>query len=267
MRKSIALVFLLSFPALFSQAALAASSPWAEGTGVRVRLVTTGAPDGNGVIRGALDIDLAPGWKTYWRDPGDAGVPPQLDFSGSRNISVVDIAYPAPRRFDDEGGVWAGYKKPVRFGLVLKPGNTSKPMQLDAKVFIGVCRSICVPFQAQLSLDPSKNADDLMDAAIVANAFAALPAAPRKDFNAVEVKKTPTAFAVSAALPKPGAAAELFVAAPKGYSFGSPKQLESENGKAIFSVPVLRGGKNIGSGSVKIPYTLVQGDQAVTGEL
>jgi DsbC/DsbD-like thiol-disulfide interchange protein len=266
MRKSIALASLLFSSALLSQAAFAASSHWAEGTGVRVRLVTTGKPDENGLIKGALDIDLAPGWKTYWRDPGDAGVPPQIDFSGSRNLSVVDVAYPAPRRFNDAGGVWAGYKKPVRFGLVLKAADPSKPMELDAKVFIGVCQSICVPFQAQLSVDPAKGADDLVDAAVVADTFAALPAAPTKDFNALELKKTPTALAISAALPQPGAA-ELFVAAPEGYAFGAPKQLESRDGKAIFTVPVLTGGSSSGSGSAKIPYTLVQGGQAVAGEL
>ncbi|HVW55027.1 MAG TPA: protein-disulfide reductase DsbD domain-containing protein [Rhizobiaceae bacterium] len=266
MRKLILLVSLLCSPTLFSQAALAASSPWAVGTGVRVRLVTTGVPDEKGLIKGALDIDLASGWKTYWRDPGDAGVPPQIDFSGSRNLSVVDVAYPAPHRFSDAGGIWAGYKKPVRFGLVLKAADPSKPMELDAKIFIGVCQSICVPFQAQLSLDPAKDTDDLMDAAVVADTFAALPATPTKQFNAVETRKTPTALAISAALPQPDTAAELFVAAPEGYSFGAPKQLESKNGKAIFSVPVL-GGNDVDRGSVKIPYTLVQGSQAVAGEL
>jgi len=232
-----------------------------------VRLVTTGNPNEKGLIKGALDIDLTPGWKTYWRDPGDAGVPPQIDFSGSRNVSVVDIAYPAPHRFSDAGGIWAGYKKPVRFGLVLKAADPSKAMELDAKIFIGVCESICVPFQAQLSLDPAKEADDLMDAAVVAETFAALPATPSKDFNAVELRKTPTDLAISAALPRPNAAAELFVAAPEGYSFGSPKQLESKDGKAVFSVPIRGGGSAIGSGSVKIPYTLVQGGQAVAGDL
>ena len=64
--------------------ALASSSDWYEAEGGRVRLVTSGAADENGVIEGALEIDLKPGWKTYWRDPGDAGVPPTLDRFGKR---------------------------------------------------------------------------------------------------------------------------------------------------------------------------------------
>ncbi|RUX21351.1 hypothetical protein EOA27_06205, partial [Mesorhizobium sp. M2A.F.Ca.ET.037.01.1.1] len=65
----------------------ASSSIWYNSEGGKVRLVTTGKPDEAGKIRGVLDIALKPGWKTYWRDPGDAGVPPQLDISGSTNIA------------------------------------------------------------------------------------------------------------------------------------------------------------------------------------
>ena len=266
MRKFFVLLALLSSSALIARPAFAASSPWAKGTGAEVRLVTTGTPDAKGLVKGALVIRLAPGWKTYWRDPGDAGVPPQIDFSGSRNISGVDIAYPAPRRFSDAGGIWVGYKKPVRFGLVVKAADPAKPIALDATVFIGVCQSICVPFQAHLSLDTANGAGDLRDAAVVAETFAALPTAPRKDFNAIETRKTRGAIAVRTTLPEPNVPAELFVAAPEGYSFGPPKRIEGGNGKALFSVPVLTG--DIAGSTLKIPYTLVlQGGRSVAGNL
>ncbi len=60
-----------------------------------------------------LEIDLKPGWKTYWRDPGDAGVPPTLDASASSNIASAELSFPAPQRFDDGFAIWAGYKEPV----------------------------------------------------------------------------------------------------------------------------------------------------------
>jgi DsbC/DsbD-like thiol-disulfide interchange protein len=139
-------------------------------------------------------------------------------------------------------------------------------MELDANIFIGVCQSICVPFQAHLVVDPGKDADDLMDAATVAETFAALPTAPTEDFNAVEAKTTPAALTVSATLPRPNATAELFVAAPEGYSFGPPKHLENGNGKVAFSVPVLAG--DIAGHMPKIPYTLVlRGGRSVAGDL
>ena len=67
--------------------AAASSSSWYNSEGGKVRLVTSGKADAAGRIQGVLDIALKPGWKTYWRDPGDAGVPPQLDISGSTNIA------------------------------------------------------------------------------------------------------------------------------------------------------------------------------------
>ena len=45
----------------------------------------------------ALQITLAPGWKTYWRQPGDTGIPPRFDFSGSENLTILDVIYPAPK--------------------------------------------------------------------------------------------------------------------------------------------------------------------------
>jgi DsbC/DsbD-like thiol-disulfide interchange protein len=261
-------IALLAIAGMFAQPhqAEAASSAWQSGIGVRIRLVTTGKPDGHGFFRGAVEVFLNPGWKTYWRDPGDAGVPPQMDFGGSRNVSVVKIDYPAPHRFSDAGGVWAGYKEPVRFGLTLKAKDPTKPMKLDATIFLGVCQSICVPFQAHLSLDPDRGADDVMDAAVVAETFAALPSPPSDDFQAKDAAATPTELFVDASLPHPEAPADLFVAAPEGYSFGPPRQLENRHGEARFLVPVL-GRPQKSNKNASIPYTLVQGQRAVGGVL
>lgn len=57
----------------------AASSEWHHVEGGSIRIVTSGAPDAQGILRGALEIRLKPGWKTYWLDPGSSGVPPTLD--------------------------------------------------------------------------------------------------------------------------------------------------------------------------------------------
>src|SRR5262249_40519998 len=95
--------------------ALASSSDWYDAEGGRIRLVTVGMPNDKGVLQGALQIDLKPGWKTYWIDPGDAGVPPSIDVSPSQNIASADMSFPAPHRFDDGFAVWAGYNEPVTF--------------------------------------------------------------------------------------------------------------------------------------------------------
>ena len=135
--------------------AQASSSAWLETDGARIRLVTTGAPDAQGHLKGMLDIQLKPGWKTYWRDPGDAGVPPTIDVSANPDIERVDIDFPVPQRHDEGDFQWAGYDYPVALPVTFtfKAGSGSSPIEAD--VFLGVCETICVPVQAKFSVDPA----------------------------------------------------------------------------------------------------------------
>src|SRR5690606_17220997 len=119
---------------------LAASSAWHVTEGGAVRLVTAEAP-GNGILRGALEIRLEPGWKTYWLDPGEWGVPPQVELVGSGADRPVKIRFPAPRWMEDEFSAWAGYDRSTLLALEL-PGDATLP--LAANVFLGICRSICI---------------------------------------------------------------------------------------------------------------------------
>jgi DsbC/DsbD-like thiol-disulfide interchange protein len=241
--------------------AAASSSRWAEAEGGAVRLVTAGAPDAAGILRGALQIELKPGWKTYWQDPGDTGVPPKISLSGA---SLADVAYPVPQRFNDAGAVWNGYEAPVTFALRLKmPGN--KADEIDAHVFLGICQSICIPLQANLKLDPGSDPGNAEDAAVVEKAFESVPAAARSGFRVTEAKPQGSdALRLEAELPAPGSQAQLFLAAPEGYSFGPPTRLEAAGDKAAFSVPVYDRPKDGGPGPAAA-YTLVQGESAVEG--
>ena len=76
--------------------ALAARSDWAAADQAQLRLLLSHAAAGP--IEGGIEISLEPGWYTYWRTPGDAGVPPVFDFGGSRNVASVEVLYPAPER-------------------------------------------------------------------------------------------------------------------------------------------------------------------------
>ena len=115
-----ALFLICALSALPPAKALAASSAWMAITGGKARLIIAEPVPGAGNTDALLQVDLNPGWKTYWRDPGDAGVPLQLDFSASRNAKLVDVLYPVPKRFDDGVTIWAGYDRPVAFGLTLE---------------------------------------------------------------------------------------------------------------------------------------------------
>ena len=100
-----------------SCAAIAAdASPWDDHMQSAARLIAARAHNESGgrVFRAGVEIKLKEGWKTYWRYPGDSGVPPALDFSRSQNVKAVTVLYPAPMRFPDgAGGTSIGYKDVV----------------------------------------------------------------------------------------------------------------------------------------------------------
>jgi DsbC/DsbD-like thiol-disulfide interchange protein len=104
----------------------------------------------SGIYDGGLDIRLDEGWKTYWRVPGDAGIPPQFNWSGS-NVKKVEVLWPAPQRFDDRGGETVGYKRRVVFPLQIMPINDGAEVKLDLSLFFGVCQDVCIPGSAELS--------------------------------------------------------------------------------------------------------------------
>jgi DsbC/DsbD-like thiol-disulfide interchange protein len=119
--------------------------------------------------RAGIEIRLDPGWKTYWRYPGDSGVPPTLDFSGSDNVKSVTTLWPAPQRFDDgAGGYSIGYRGDVILPLRIVPNDASKPSSLRLKISYAVCGKLCVPAQADLDLTLSGKAgteDPMLSAA------------------------------------------------------------------------------------------------------
>jgi DsbC/DsbD-like thiol-disulfide interchange protein len=102
---------------------------------------------------GGIAIKLQPGWHTYWRNPGDSGVPPRFDFSKSDNLDTITILWPAPQKFDDgAGGQSLGYLKHVVLPMRVIAKDPSKPVTLRAAIFYAVCEKICVPVDANAEL-------------------------------------------------------------------------------------------------------------------
>ena len=151
--------------------------------GVTLRLVEAGARDGRPQI--GLEIALEPGWKTYWRTPGDAGVPPDFDWSKSTGIAAVVPRFPVPVRFEEEGVRSIGYTGPVILPLDVTLADPKGVGTLDLDVHIGICRDICVPVSARLTApigaDRTGTAADLgrLDAAREALPAPADPRGPR----------------------------------------------------------------------------------------
>lgn len=97
-----------------------------------------------------LELALAPGWKTYWRAPGDAGIPPQFDWRGSGNLSRVQITWPAPEVLDQGGVRVLGYSDRVILPLLVHPKSRARDVTLSAEIDLGVCKDVCLPVTVQV---------------------------------------------------------------------------------------------------------------------
>jgi len=127
------------------------ASPWQRDGHSAIRLLA-GSRSGT-VLLGGIAFQLQPGWKTYWRTPGDSGVPPRFDFSKSENIEAVTVLWPAPKKFDDgAGGSSLGYHDQVVLPLRIVAKSTDKPVTLRAAVNYAVCDKLCVPVEADVEL-------------------------------------------------------------------------------------------------------------------
>jgi DsbC/DsbD-like thiol-disulfide interchange protein len=134
-----------------SQARAEDASPWQRDAHSALRLLA-GSRSGT-VLLGGVAIQLQPGWKTYWRTPGDSGVPPRFDFSKSDNVEAVTVLWPAPAKFDDgAGGTALGYKQQIVLPLRIVARNADKPVTLRADVSYAVCEKICIPVEARAEL-------------------------------------------------------------------------------------------------------------------
>ena len=107
----------------------------------------------NGAHMAAVEMLLAPGWKTYWRSPGDAGIPPTFDWSGSENVKSVRLHWPVPRVFEVNGMQTIGYHEHLVLPVEITPHDPARPVRLSVSVDLGVCDKICLPASLSLSSD------------------------------------------------------------------------------------------------------------------
>src|ERR1700688_416089 len=127
------------------------ASLWQRSGHSAVRLLA-GSRSGS-VLLGGIAMQLEPGWKSYWRSPGDSGVPPRFDFSKSKNIEAVTVLWPAPTKFDDgAGGHSLGYHNQIVLPLRIVAKNADKPVTLRADINYAVCEKLCIPVEANAEL-------------------------------------------------------------------------------------------------------------------
>jgi DsbC/DsbD-like thiol-disulfide interchange protein len=145
----------------------------AEDKPYRVSLTGDGF-DGTSWHTGVL-IELAPGWKTYWRMPGDSGVPPEFTWSTSLPAKV-EVQYPTPSRHVDKSGEAVGYDSEVLFPVTVTP-EQAQGLELKLDLFFGVCKDICIPARAEAAITLGTEQRDPLGSTRVKSALADVPAA------------------------------------------------------------------------------------------
>lgn len=143
-------------------------SRWDGDARSAARLIGGSQAAGATVLRAGVEIRLKEGWHTYWRYPGDAGVPPQFDFKASANVKDVRVLWPAPQRLSEAGGTSIGYTRDVILPLQVVPQDATKPVTLRLKLAYAVCEKLCVPAEATVDLTLSAGAPASQDAALAA---------------------------------------------------------------------------------------------------
>lgn len=257
----------------------AASSEAAVAGEAKVRLLVSGNTNTNSapVFRGGVEIVLTPGWKTYWRYPGDAGIPPRFDWSGSENVAKVEVLYPAPKRITDGSGQASiGYEDRVIFPLRIALKDSSKPAVLKLKLDFATCEKLCIPAEAILSLAFAADA----------SAEASLEAAEKRVPEIQDVNK-PRSLAILGAKVERGKDPEgkdsriivkalartvgkldLFAEGPgEDWTLSLPVLLSNDAGHATFAIPLQ--GSQLGSNAAppKLRLTLVAGELAIETEI
>lgn len=235
---------------------------WHEVDGASIRLLASGPPSAQGALQGALEIRLEPGWKTYWREPGETGVPPSVSISPDLGTAQPVIEFPPPVWVDDGYSIWAGYEKSVVFPVEFDIDGLEAPFEAD--IFVGVCETVCIPVEASFTIDPSAMFSHRDAERVVAGARAALPDTARDDLRIGTASIEDDALLMHAHLPEGVEEADLFIASDEALSLGQPK-LHRDDGKAYFRAPVLNGGHGVAVKSVR--YTLVADGEAVEGRI
>lgn len=249
-------------------AAAGPASPWTRGYKSRARLLAGAGPDGSWLA--GIEIALDGGFKTYWRHPGESGLPPAFDWAGSANLSRAEVLWPAPARFEDASGVSYGYADGVVLPVAVTPERPGEPVALSLALDYGVCKDICIPARAVLSLAlPARpERPDPLAARTLARALARVPrrtevgASGEAAVLAVEPVPGADALAVRVRAPRDAAPA-LFVEAPAGWYLAARAVPETRSGdEATFRVDVLE--RPPGEPRpVRLVLTLAAGDRSV----
>jgi len=257
--------------------ARAAATDWIETDHTSLRLISAvdaiGAEAGDSVPLG-LHFKMKKGWKIYWRSPGDAGYPPQLDLKDSGNVHGAEIAWPLPVRFEILGFHSMGYKDEVVLPLTATLERAGEAMRLRLNVDYLTCADICVPYQADLAMDLNAgSAPPAAEAHLIGRYASQVP--PRGAGLGLEVKRAETVgkaadggvlLRVAVAAQTPLSAPDVFVEGAPGLAFANMGTRVAGDGLSatldlsVLGIEDVPGGKLEGA---ELTVTLADGARAI----
>ncbi len=282
---------LLLISATAVQAANTAQSAWHETEQTKARLIAAVTGTGSAaMLRLGLEFHMQPGWKIYWRSPGDAGIPPRPDWGGSDNLTSAKIQWPAPERFSVLGLETLGYKKQVVFPIDAVLTEAGKPVTVKAVIPYLTCDDICIPYTANLSLSLPAGAAQPSEFAHLISRYAAkvpgdgarhgLMLADMAALSPGDTAKGEMLISVRAKSETPFSAPDIYLEGPEVLAYSKPHVSFSDNGHearldvTVYGVTDLDGGPQRlaketltatlvdGGRSAERPLTLTPGELA-----
>ncbi len=244
------------------------TSAWVRGDQADVRLIAarTAVAGGQDSVRLGLQFDLKPGWKVYWRSPGDAGYPPSIDWTGSDNLADATLEWPVPHRFELFGIQTAGYDGQVVLPITARLTEPGRPVQLAAAVEYLICSEICIPGEATLALSLPAGPGGPSDFAHLIERFQAQVPSAGHGIALDRFTVAGETLEVSVTADPPLKAPDVFVEGPLGAGAGdgvvsgAPKVHLADGGRrATFTMPLLAAQ----APNTALTVTVVDGDRGL----
>ena len=256
--------------------ARAAAGVWLDHEQARLRLVASSESVGDrDSLRLGVQFKLAPGWKIYWRSPGDAGFAPSLDWSASENLAEAELRWPVPHRFSLFGMETFGYSDEVILPVVVTPERPGQPLRLRASINYLICSEVCVPHDGELALDlpagpwvPSSHMPTIaLWNSLVPRDGADVGLSLDKAVLTGPVEQPVLQIVASSTLPF--RAPDVLVEGPPGFAFGKPEVLLNEAAeRAVLRVRVQRDSTTVGVLEGKrITLTVIDGQRGMETSL
>ena len=255
--RTAAAVTLIAMPVLmldggYTSARAGSATSWQTQNHAKTRLIIDRAEwqDQQDVLMAGIHIKMETGWKTYWRYPGDSGLPPRFDWSRSRNLKKAQVLWPAPTRYKDSAGISIGYKKEVVFPVLIEPVDPSQPIDLTLKMEFAVCADICIPAEANLQLKSGRNGIFSRSyAAILSRYLGRVPDNRKTNKSGLKVSNTKARLSgeapylsINAQFPAGAQGADLFIEGPEGFYLAPTERVaETGDGMIKFKVDLTKG--------------------------